>query len=123
MDPERLALGALLKKSKKSREDLIESGYNRWTNNDDNLPDWFVQDEAKYCQKQLPVTKEMVREFKERLKEIYARQIKNVEKAKARKKWKTLKRLEKIKKKVQGVVDTADALDKDATVKETISKG
>ena len=111
LDPEGLALGALLKKSKKSREDLIESGYNRWTNNDDNLPDWFAQDEARHCQKQLPVTKEMVREFKERLKEINARPIKKIAEAKARKKRKTLKRLEKIKKKVQGVVDTADALD------------
>ena len=76
LDPEGLALGALLKKSKKSRQDLIESGYNRCTNNDDNLPDWFAQDEAKHCRKQLPVTKEMVREFKERLKEINARPIK-----------------------------------------------
>ena len=111
LDPEGLALGALLKKSKKSREDLIESGYNRWTNNDDSLPDWFVQDEAKHCQKQLPVTKEMVKEFKEKLKEINARPIKKIAEAKARKKRRTLKRLEKIKKKVQGVVDTPDALD------------
>ena len=111
LDPEGLALGALLKKSKKSREDLIESGYNRWTNNDDNLPDWFAQDEAKHCKKQLPVTKEMVREFKEKLKEIDARPIKKIAEAKARKKRRTLRRLEKIKKKVQGVVDTPDALD------------
>ena len=111
LDPKGLALGALLKKSKKSREDLIESGYNRWTNNDDNLPDWFAQDEAKHCQEQLPVTKEMVREFKERLKEIDARPIKKITEAKARKKRRTLRRLEKIKKKVQGVVDTPDALD------------
>ena len=111
LDPEGLALGALLKKSKKSREDLIESGYNRWTNNDDNLPDWFAQDEAKHCQKQLPVTKEMVKEFKERLKEIDARPIKKIAEAKARKKRRTLRRLEKIKKRVQGVVDTPDALD------------
>jgi len=96
LDPEGLALGALLKKSKKSKEDLIENCYNRWTNNDDNLPDWFVQDEAKHCQKQLPVTKEMVKEFKARLKEINARLIKKIIEAKARKKRRTLKRLEKI---------------------------
>ena len=111
LDPEGLALGALLKKSKKSREDLIESGYNRWTNNDDNLPDWFVQDELKHCQKQLPVSKEMVREFKERLKEINARPIKKIAEAKARKKRRSLKKLEKMKKKVQGIMDTPDALD------------
>ena len=111
LDPEGLALGALLKKSKKSREDLIESGYNRWTNNDDNLPDWFVQDEVKHYQKQVPVTKEMVREFKERLKEINARPIKKIAEAKARKKQRSMKRLEKMKKKVQGIMDTPDALD------------
>ena len=52
----------------------------------------------------------MVREFKARLKEINARPINKIAEAKARKK-RTLKRLEKIKKKVQGVVDTPDALD------------
>ena len=99
LDPEGLALGALLKKSKKSREDLIESGNNQWNNNDDNLPDWFVQNEAKHYQKRLPFTNEMVREFKARLKEINARPINNIAKAKARKKQRTLKILEKIKKK------------------------
>ena len=57
----------------------------------------------------------MVREFKERLKEIDARPIKKIAEAKARKKRRNLKRLEKIKKKVQGVVDTPDALDSEKT--------
>ena len=42
MDPERLVLGALLKKSKKSTEDLTESGYNQWTNIDDNLSNCHI---------------------------------------------------------------------------------
>ena len=53
----------------------------------------------------------MVREFKARLKEINVRPINKIAEAKARKKRRTLKRLEKIKKKVQGVVDTPDVLD------------
>ena len=105
LDPEGLAIGALMVQSKKKREDLIDSGYNRWTHNDDNLPDWFMADESKFCQKTLPITKEMVEVYRSKLKEINSRPIKKVAEAKARKKKRALKKLEKARKKVESIAD------------------
>lgn len=108
LDPEGLAIGALMVQSKKKREDLIESGYNRWAHNDDNLPDWFMADEAKYCQKTLPITKDMVEVYRSKLKEINSRPIKKIAEAKARKKKRALKKLEKARKKAEGITDLSD---------------
>lgn len=101
-------MGALLIQSKKKREDLIESGYNRWTSNDEHLPDWFVEDESKFCQKRLPITKEMVEVYRAKLKELNARPIKKIAEAKARKKKRALRTLEKARKKAENIVDSAD---------------
>ena len=114
LDPEGLAIGALMVQSKKKREDLIESGYNRWTHNDDNLPDWFLADESKYCQKSLPITKEMVEVYRAKLKEINSRPIKKIAEAKARKKKHALKKLERARKKAENIAD----LGEDVTVQE-----
>lgn len=108
LDPEGLALGALLVQSNKKREDIIEGAYNRWTHSDDHLPDWFCEDEAKFCQKQLPVTKEMIQEYRERLKEINARPIRKIAEAKARKKRKALKQMEKARKKAETITEAVD---------------
>ena len=108
LDPEGLAIASLLVQSKKKREDLIESGYNRWSHDDQGLPDWFTSDEGKHYQKQIPISKEMVTEYRAQLRAIDARPIKKIAEAKARKKQKALRRLAKAKKRAEGVVDTED---------------
>ena len=108
LDPEGLAIGAVMVQSKKKREELIESGYNRWTHDDDHLPDWFVADETKYCQKTLPITKEMVEVYRSKLKEINSRPIKKIAEAKARKKRRALKKLEGARKKAENIADLGD---------------
>ena len=111
LDPEGLAIASLLVQSKKKREDLIESGYNRWAHDDDGLPEWFVNDEAKHYQKQIPISREMVAEYRARLREINARPIKKIAEARARKKQKALRRLDKARKRAEGITDTEDMTD------------
>lgn len=59
------------------------------------VPEWFLDDERKHRKKPVPVTREMVEEFKQKWKEIDARPIKRVAEAKARKKRRV--RMEKVK--------------------------
>lgn len=124
LDAEGLALGAMMINSKKIRREIIESAYNRYTSNDDGLPDWFVEDEAKHSRKQTPVSKDLVNEYKERLKEINARPIKKVAEAKARKKRKAAKRLERARKKAEAITENLDMTDREkmAHIKQLYKK-
>ena len=47
---------------KKERDEMINASYNRFSFHDDenNLPDWFVEDEFKTYTPNLPVTKEEI---------------------------------------------------------------
>lgn len=85
----------------------------RWTFNDDHLPQWFVEDEAKHYQRNLPVTKEEILEYKNKLREINARPIKKIAEAKARKKQKTMKRLERARKKAETICENDNVTDKE----------
>ena len=108
LNPEGLAIASLLVQSKKKREDLIESGYNRWAHDDQGLPDWFERDETKHYQKQIPISKEMVAEYRSELRAINARPIKKIAEARARKKQKALRQLAKAKKRAEGITETED---------------
>ncbi|CAB3242283.1 unnamed protein product [Arctia plantaginis] len=108
MDAETLALGTMIATSKKFKRDLIDDGWNRYTFNDKNLPDWFVEDEKKHMKKPVIVPEKYTEEYKNRLQDINARPIKKVIEAKARKKKRMIKKMERAKKKVEAVMENAD---------------
>uniref|UniRef100_A0A8C4IXY5 pre-rRNA processing protein FTSJ3 n=1 Tax=Dicentrarchus labrax TaxID=13489 RepID=A0A8C4IXY5_DICLA len=109
LDAEGLALGCEIATSKKRARDLVDGSFHRCVSEEQwDVPEWFVDDERKHRKKPVPVTKEMVEEFKQKWKEIDARPIKRVAEAKARKKRRMLKKMEQAKKKAEAVVNTVD---------------
>ena len=95
---------------RKSREDLIESGYNRYAHNDDQsiLPKWFLEDELKHHRPILPVTKEEAMRARDEARAINLRPIKKVAEAKARKKRKDSRKSEKVKAKAEAIAEADD---------------
>lgn len=90
----QLALG------QKSKHDLIDEGFNKYAFRDkDGLPEWFLDDENKHSKTTKPITKEAAEAIKAKLRTMNARPIKKVVEAKARKKFKAARKLERLKKK------------------------
>ncbi|XP_064030255.1 pre-rRNA 2'-O-ribose RNA methyltransferase FTSJ3 [Pogoniulus pusillus] len=110
LDAEGLALGSVIATSKKARRDLIDDSFNRYSYNEeeDELPEWFTEEEKQHRRKQVPVDKQTVEAYRQRWREINARPIKKVAEAKARKKRRMLKKMEQMKKKAESVVNTVD---------------
>jgi len=113
LNPEALALGTAMVTSRKRKRDIIDDAYNRYSFGEENLPSWFAEDELKHRKRNLPITREEVEFYKQRLREINARPIKKVIEAKAKKKSKELKKLDRARKKAEGILDAADVTDKE----------
>ncbi|XP_058056758.1 pre-rRNA 2'-O-ribose RNA methyltransferase FTSJ3 isoform X2 [Anopheles bellator] len=108
LNEQELALGQLLVSGKKMRRDITDAAWNRYMFNDSHLPDWFVEDEAKTMRRQLPVPDDVVERYRKAKDEFNVRTIKKVMEAKTRKKRHAKKRLEKIKKKAELIMENVD---------------
>ncbi|GBG70276.1 hypothetical protein CBR_g6403 [Chara braunii] len=93
---------------KKQREEIIDSAYNRYTFNDDNLPQWFANDERKHMKPLPVVTKEEVEAARAENKAIDARPVKKVAEAKARKRRRIQKKLEAVRQRANAIANQED---------------
>lgn len=110
LSPEELALGQELVSSKKRRRELEEIAWNRYMFNDpdENLPDWFVKEEQYHMRKLPEVDPKAVEYYKDKQNDIGVKTIKKVVEAKARKKRKIAKKMEKAKKKAAHILENED---------------
>lgn len=112
MDSEDMAETRALAKvmlRKKNRGIIIDSTYNKFATHEDKstLPDWFVEDEARHFRPNNVhlVTKDMIAEERKFLKEYNERPSKKVQEAKARKKKRLAKAMNKIKNKATVIAE------------------
>ncbi|KAF8912762.1 Spb1 C-terminal domain-containing protein [Gymnopilus junonius] len=106
---EAVTLAQQLVNREKTKTQLINDGFNRYSlNSKEGLPSWFLDDEAKNYKVNIPVTKEAMAALRAKQRALDARPIKKVAEAKARKKFKAAQRLEKAMKKAEGVNATTD---------------
>ncbi|KAK0208384.1 FtsJ-domain-containing protein [Desarmillaria ectypa] len=112
--PEAVTLAQQLVNREKTRTQLINDGFNRYSlNSKDGLPSWFLDDESKHYKPNLPVTKEAVAALRSKQRALDARPIKKIAEAKGRKKFRAAQRLEKAMRKAEGVNDTADMTERE----------
>nr|8I9T_CS Chain CS, AdoMet-dependent rRNA methyltransferase SPB1 [Thermochaetoides thermophila DSM 1495] len=118
---EAMTLAHQLATGEKTKADLIDEGYNKYAfKQKEGLPDWFLEDEAKHDKPIKPITKEAAQAIKEKLRALNARPIKKVAEARARRKLRQAKKLEKLKKKADLLVDEEGMSEKEKAT--TIAK-
>ncbi|CAO3671329.1 unnamed protein product [Umbelopsis ramanniana] len=111
---EAMTLAKQLANKEKTKQDLIDEGFTKEAFRDKRaLPQWFLDDEDRHNQVNIPVTKEAIQAVREKLKALDARPIKKIAEAKARKKFKANQRLEKAKKKATDIADNPDMSEKE----------
>lgn len=109
-----MTLAQQLVNREKTRTDLLNDGFNRYSlNAKDGLPSWFLDDEAKHYKANIPITKEAVAALRAKMRALDARPIKKVAEAKARKKMKAAQKLDKAMKKAEGVNETSDMTERE----------
>ncbi|KAL7666095.1 Uncharacterized protein ABC855_g1689 [[Candida] zeylanoides] len=118
---EAMTLAHQLALGHKTKNDLVNDGIHKYSFRDqDNLPEWFVDEEKRHSKITKPITKEAAAAIKEKQKQLNARPIKKVLEAQGRKKMRALRRLEKMKKKSDLINDDNDKSERDKS--DEISK-
>jgi AdoMet-dependent rRNA methyltransferase SPB1 len=111
---EAMALAHSIATGEKTRADLTDDSFNKYTFRDvDGLPDWFLDDEGQHSRPQRPMTAAAAAAIREKLRALNARPIKKVREARGRKKFRAAQRLEKLRKKSALLLDEEGLTEKD----------
>ncbi|KAF7630868.1 putative rRNA methyltransferase [Meloidogyne graminicola] len=108
LTPLQLAIGEQMIYSNKRSRDIEDWAWNRHANNDEGLPEWFLADEKRHNRPtELPpgVDYSRVKFYAQRDSALNTRSAKKVAEAKMRKKKRQLRRLEKAKKRAEGILE------------------
>lgn len=109
-----------------TKTQLIDDGFNRYSlNSKDGLPSWFLDEEARHYKTNLPVTKDAIRALRQKQRVLDARPIKKIAEAKARKKLRAARRIEKAMKKAEGINGMTELTEKEKAIQieKLVSKG
>lgn len=104
-DATAYAMAKRLLMSKHARSEMIDESFNRYMHGDESLPSWFEKDEKEHNRPMIPVTKDDVREWKAKMRDVNAVATKRVIEARARKKQKALQRMKSLQEKADEVAE------------------
>ncbi|KAK4554434.1 AdoMet-dependent rRNA methyltransferase spb1 [Recurvomyces mirabilis] len=103
---EAMTLAHALASGKITRHQMEDDNFTKYSHRDvDGLPDWFLDDEGKHSRPARPISAAAAAAIKEKTRALNARPIKKVREAKARKILRTARRIEKLKKKSEGLAE------------------
>ena len=111
---EAMTLAHALATGKTTKHRLVDDNFNKYSHRDtDGLPEWFLDDENQHSRPHRPISAEAAKAIKEKARALNARPIKKVREAKARKTLRAARRLEKLKKKSEGLAEGGDMSERD----------
>jgi len=112
-DDTRARILALGKKMihKKDREELIDEAYNRYAFDDDDVPDWFAEDERRFMRPTPQYTAAELAEAKASLAAVNTRPIKKVAEAKWRKKKRAETKIAQARNRAASIIEQDDVPD------------
>jgi len=105
-----LALGQKMIR-KKDREELIEDAYNRYAFDDDDVPDWFAEDERRFMKPIPQYTAAELAEAKAQLAAVNTRPIKKVAEANWRKKKRAEAKIAQARVRAAAIIEQDDVPD------------
>lgn len=104
----QLALGTMMLR-KSDAKDIVDSSFNRYAWNDtEGLPDWFMDDEEKNYRPQVPISKALIEQMRNKFMAMASKPMKKVAEARMRKKKQHDKKLKLAKKKATDIANLPD---------------
>ena len=120
-----LALGTMMVESKSNAKEMLDASYNRYAWNDaHDLPEWFQDDEERHYRPQIPISKDLMDQMKQKFLHMASKPIKKVMEARGRKEKLKMKKLQAAKKKASEIASLPDmsSREKMKSIEKTMKK-